>query len=261
MDLVIHLDPDRPFDIHARMKECMFTASADVRRAMRQRSLDFGYSVAELTFLIKALRCFCTPTSPTSLSFFHDNPGLGSPGKVRARINLLLSEAEVEAADPDRHPATTAPPNKALNKVKITLPSTRTRLTALRQDMSTEPTSDPDKMAGLTAKCWSDIWAKRKHSEECISPDAYYGDHSLTIPVDLLPSIPSVEQIEEAIAGSGNSCFGPDGIPFAAWRAVKQHAAPVLHLVLTAICEGTLPPEGFNHGLLPHPQERYPPSL
>ena len=250
MDLVIHLDPDLPFDIHARMKACMFNASADVRRDLRQRSRDFGSNVAELTYLVKALRCFSNPNSPTSLAFFHGNPDLASPGKVRARINLLLSDAEVEADIPDRHPATTAPTNKALNKVKVTLPSTRTRLSALRQNMGADPTSDPDKMACLAATCWSDIWAKRKRTEECISPGDYYGDHFLTIPVDLLPTIPSVEQIEEAIARSGNSCVGPDGIPFAVWRAVKQHAAPVLHLVLTAICEGVLPPDGFNHGLL-----------
>ena len=250
MDVVIHLDPDRPFDLLTRMKDCMFAASADVRRDMRQRSHDFGSNVAELTFLIKALRCFSDPDSPSSLSFFLNNPDVKSVVKIRSRISLLLSEAEVEATDSDRHPAAVVPTNKGLNKVKITLPSTRTRLSALRQDMSTDPTTDPDEMAKLGASYWTSVWAKRRHAEECISPDTYYGDHSLTIPVDILPVVPTVGQIEQSITESGNSCFGPDGIPFSAWRAVKQHAAPVLHLVLMAICEGALPPEGFNHGLL-----------
>ena len=250
MNIAEHLDPGRPFDLHARLKECMFDASADVRRDMRQCSKDFSSNVAELTLLVKALRCHSSPTSPTSVSFFHNNPDLGSPTRIRSRINLLLSDAEVETSDDDVHPAASAPINKTLDKIKATLPSTRTRLSALRPNMNTEPTNDPDKMAEIAVTCWSAIWAKRTRAEECISPETYYGQDSLTLPPDMIPTIPGVAQIEQAITDSGNSCFGPDGIPFAAWRAIKDHAAPVLHLVLTAICEGVLPPEGFNHGLL-----------
>ena len=81
--------------------------------------------------------------------------------------------------------------------------------------MHTEPATDPDEMAELAATCWCAIWAKRTRDEECISPEAYYGQDSLTIPPDILPTIPAVAHIEQAITDSGNSCFGPDGIPFA----------------------------------------------
>ena len=65
-----------------------------------------------------------------------------------------------------------------------------------------------------------------------------------------MPKLPTVKQVMEAISHSNNSCAGPDGVSFAAWRAVAKHAAPVLHLVLQAMAAGRLPPEGYNHGLL-----------
>jgi len=54
----------------------------------------------------------------------------------------------------------------------------------------------------------------------------------------------------EAIKGSNNSSPGPDGIPFAAWRAAAGFAGPVLFAVLKLLCKGQEPPPGFNHGLL-----------
>ena len=54
----------------------------------------------------------------------------------------------------------------------------------------------------------------------------------------------------DAIQSSNNSTPGPDGICFAAWRAVAPIAAPLLFDVSEAILKGHHPPDGFNHGLL-----------
>ena len=47
-----------------------------------------------------------------------------------------------------------------------------------------------------------------------------------------------------------DSAPGPDGIPFAAWRAAPDLSALLLHRVFEVIAKGHSPPEGFNHGLL-----------
>ena len=53
-----------------------------------------------------------------------------------------------------------------------------------------------------------------------------------------------------AIKRSNDSAAGPDGIPFAAWRANTEFAGPLLTAVLKSVCTGITPPSGFNHGVL-----------
>ena len=54
----------------------------------------------------------------------------------------------------------------------------------------------------------------------------------------------------ESIRSSNNSTPGPDGIPFAAWRAAPDLSAAVLFGVLDSLLNGLSPPAGFNHGFL-----------
>ena len=61
---------------------------------------------------------------------------------------------------------------------------------------------------------------------------------------------PDLEFITEIINRPNDSAPGPDGIPFAVWRAAPDLAAPILLRVFDAIAKGHTPPEGFNHGLL-----------
>ena len=147
----------------------------------------------------------------------------------------------------NRHRPT--PHNNYITNLKATLPSTRTRLSALRSSLDEDPSSDPDRMAELASDYWSKIWSPRPAESKKRSPGDYYGD-PLPNPGPDLPPIPSVDHIMEAISTSGNSCPGPDGIPFSAWRAIAKYAAPVLHLCLLSISQGGLPPAGFNRGLL-----------
>jgi hypothetical protein len=60
----------------------------------------------------------------------------------------------------------------------------------------------------------------------------------------------TLDSVLYAINHSGNTAPGPDGIPFAAWRAAPDLAAPVLLKVFRAISSGQPPPSGFNNGLL-----------
>ena len=68
------------------------------------------------------------------------------------------------------------------------------------------------------------------NQKECVPPDLPFFTEMVNRPTDSAP--------------------GPDGIPFAAWRAAPDLAALLLHRVFEVITKGNSPPEGFNHGLL-----------
>ena len=63
---------------------------------------------------------------------------------------------------------------------------------------------------------------------------------------------PSEEDVESAIAHCDHSAPGPDGIPFAAFKAVPKLAAKVLHQVITAMISDPDfdAPEYFNRAWL-----------
>jgi len=59
-----------------------------------------------------------------------------------------------------------------------------------------------------------------------------------------------LDDIIYSINHTNNSTPGPDGIPFAAWKAAPELAAPILLAVFHSICAGQPPPPNFNKGLL-----------
>ena len=80
---------------------------------------------------------------------------------------------------------------------------------------------------------WSGVWAARPPlpADEA---DAFLRSYTKTIDSTTMPP-PDLEAVLSSIRSSNNSTPGPDGIPFAAWRAAPDLSAPVL---------------GFNHGFL-----------
>ena len=70
-----------------------------------------------------------------------------------------------------------------------------------------------------------------------------WGKHS---DPSLSPKVPGVDHIQETIAGTNNSCAGPDGIPFIAYRIFSHVAAPILQRCLAFLADGGLPPPDYN---------------
>ena len=79
--------------------------------------------------------------------------------------------------------------------------------------------------------------------------DSFLSGYDKKINPALCPR-PDVAFFLKGIKHTNDSSPGPDGIPFSAWRAVADLAAPVLYGVFDAVSRGHLPPAGFNHGLL-----------
>ena len=240
-----------PFLVLAVFKNTLFEAGAVVRKLIKEAKVTYLDELAELLAIIKGLR-LVEAGSEGDLAEFdlrHTSlAGLGRQGlRDRAASLFLGGHLEAKASKPA---ASSARKPTALDKIKLTLPSSRTRLHALRAKLEDAPSSDPEEMAGIASTCWTKVWSRRVLTEESISPDDYFGDYQLHIPVGLTPVRPGVGDMEDAILQSNNSVAGPDGIPFAAWRATSRFGAPVLLLVMTSLMDGVLPPDGFNYGLL-----------
>lgn len=77
------------------------------------------------------------------------------------------------------------------------------------------------------------------------SRDAFLDNYNKNIDPCLI-SKPCHDDVLSAICSPKNTCAGPDGISFAAWRAWPEASARVLTAVLDSICNGRPPPPGFN---------------
>jgi hypothetical protein len=129
-----------------------------------------------------------------------------------------------------------------------TLPCTRARLASLRLDADSPPATEERDKSAIAFSFWSRVWAVRPPplADEA---DRFLLSYTKTVESVDIPA-PDLEAILDSIRSSNNSTPGPDGIPFAAWRAAPDLAAPVLLGVLSALTRGLTPPAGFNHGFL-----------
>ena len=128
-------------------------------------------------------------------------------------------------------------------------PSTKTRLGTVRLDCdSPEAISDQDR-AAVAAKYWSNLWSRRSNHITKTDRLAFLNGYNKKVDSSLCQAL-NLDDIKKAILISNNSTPGPDGIPFAAWRAAPELAAPVLFNVYRAMSNGQPPPPGFNKGVL-----------
>ena len=252
-DIAHKLDPEDPFAAHAALKTCMYDAAQEVIVAARKKKKRYSDDVHRLTALLRLHRemdraaRFQDHTRLARYSAIHSTLPTDHD-EVREAIRALLSTGSIERQA--RKPgASSIRQSSAVDKIKLHLPSTMVRLRALREEPGSAPTSDPDLMARYAAAYWSKIWARRTSSDR-IDPGTYFGFFQKSLPDGPLPVIPSVQDISDSIARPKKSCAGPDGIPFSVWRALREHAAPVLHMVVVALAAGVLPPADFNNGLL-----------
>ena len=133
--------------------------------------------------------------------------------------------------------------------LKDKLPGSKARIPHLRQEPADPPCFSENGKSSIAAKFWSGIWAPRAVVPVEAERESFLSGYSKRVNRSLL-SDPSLDDVSEAIKRSNNSSPGPDGIPFAAWRAAPDLASPLLFSVLSKICNGQPPPKGFNFGIL-----------
>lgn len=236
-----------PYKRLAQYKKALLSAAADAR-ASRLLSSSTTLRLSQHLSLFRAISVV-----PQNLSAIEKiisfNPALHSLVVFRQGA---WHDNGLEKATRDLHLSATPPSTLTTHPItalKDKLPTTKTRIASLRLEPSDPPALADDGKASVAASYWGNIWAPRTNfppdEERATFLDSYLKkvDHSLLSP-------PLLSNIIDTITHSNNSTSGPDGIPFAAWRAAPDLAAPILLSVLTALCRGHPPPAGFNHGLL-----------
>ena len=157
------------------------------------------------------------------------------------------------------------PPSIARD-LKLLLPSSRSRTTRLRDtthpsyipadDSSTIHTAPLTDSPGTLFKLIDNFWGKLWMRPNWPNPktrakniEKHLSKYHKRLNVNLIRPL-SLEIILQAIAHSGDSAVGPDGIPFAAYRVLAHHAAPLLLDVAQLLCTPSSIPTNFNTALL-----------
>ena len=194
------------------------------------------------------------------------SPGAGSDppdaSKIKEHINGLVAEAATSPANDfeaqllrktfplcdNQHDSVTNPAQDRgkcpAERLKVWLPSLRRKIRVLREKRGAgqqggEPTDNPLEMAKIAKRYWRKIWAKSpKHMRPHLQ--TYLGQRR-AIQAGLMPRVPDVDTVADIILGTNNSCAGPDGIPFVAYRALAKVVAPIIHTVLQRKGRGVSP--------------------
>lgn len=159
-------------------------------------------------------------------------------GLVEATKELMLEK-------PTPHPK----PFNLVRDMALSLPSNRKKAPSLRTLPEDPPVFSSAGKTEVAKKFWSQFWRRRADEAPKTARDDFLKGYYKKVKTELC-SRPSLLTIESAIKTSNDSASGPDGIPFAAWRAVLPLAAPVLLSALNALLSGQTPPPGFNLGVL-----------
>jgi ribonuclease HI len=247
-------------------------------KMVAKRKREFTTRAASLSASLRLLRIGLSPRpDPHAIQrVLHTTPSLSimvdGQGEVRLRplelqVQALLNAGAIGDKDPnaidlsDSLSPPPLPPSSSparpsahismLDDIRGSLPSTRARLHALKPDSNSNPTSDPKTMAQIILRFWRTIWAARTDAPSGKELDDYLRDYLPTaIPGSLIPSIPDLDTIIDGLLGSSNSAPGPDGIPFAFYRAFAHELGPIFQAIVNDLAAGNLPPAGYNYACL-----------
>ena len=140
--------------------------------------------------------------------------------------------------------------NNIIDNVTHLIPSTKTPLITLREEITDTPTTVPHQQSTIIKNFWGKIWSERKDSPEQEQIDSSLEDYDARIPPHLKPTIPSIKNIKKHINTNKNTSPGPDGLPFAFYKNFIDITATIIHDMIIELATGTTPPKGFNFGNL-----------
>ena len=276
--------PSDPFVRMATFKETVHRAAKQIRRrraAEKRLWLDTFSKMNVATSILHSAN-HSKLTRNTQLRYIqqfeflskHTTPdGLLDLDTLREELNSLYCDGEIDTRSlspphPRLPPAHTASPDPfsgldgdsangvfdetkkakptVLDAIKVLLPSSRKRLPGLRKAGDGDLHTDREEVGQIAKDYWGKIWAPPEGpSDE--DTEQYCGEGGFT-QADV--PFPVQETIYKALRESGNSSAGPDGIPFAALRALAPFFAPIAAAIVKALAEGIMPPSGYNHGYL-----------
>ena len=160
-----------------------------------------------------------------------DNPG--------CLVNKINTDLAAEAYDSHNM----APLSK-IQTIAKSLPSTRKRITQLYDKSTDSITDDPTNMTKIARNCWGTKWMA-KPIRDPTTLFSIYGKKILVSPKKI-----DIDFIIDNINNTNDSAPGPDGVPFAAYRAIPDLAATVFSAAIKGMMNGIKPNKHFNAGIL-----------
>ena len=244
----VHPGPDaNPWRVLKGYKAALFAAADTTRRshvAVASAALLISWHIKLLHLIsrlpqdLQAISTLLSRHEPLN-SLVHFDSGVWTDcGLLVAVQNLLVVPQQ----------SSPGPGFNAVKHLSATLPCTRARLPLLKLDADSPPVSDDRGKSAIAYSYWSRIWAARPPPPPD-SADEFLRSYTKQVDASSV-SAPDLDAVLDSIRSSNNSTPGPDGIPFAAWRAAPALSAAVLFGVLDALLRGTTPCSGFNHGFL-----------
>ena len=275
-------DSANPFDELDRWKAAVRSTYKKLVKGKKELADKYGGQVDKLTRAIGLLR-LCAAANPDQDQIgavMRNHPYLEGLARPRAADQLeggcyltedleefidgLYGDGLREIADAQRsggqdqyRPAAHLPGSKIednlLSELKTQLPCDRSRLTALRDTTTEAATDDPKDLDRKVGGYYGQIWARETEGAEAGEIKRYLDQYTKRIPAGAVPGVPDREDVEDVVQKTNNSCAGPDGTPFACYRADGIAGGPVsaiLQRMLAFLCNGGIPPASFNKARL-----------
>jgi hypothetical protein len=170
---------------------------------------------------------------------FEEGGSIDPPEDALAGVALPVTE-EVDAPSEPTVLDPTSPGKKHhshLKELKLTLPSTRSKIEALRPSHDLPITDDPRTLGPLIQSHYGKIWRKVDHGRgRNTSLFSYLSSYNRVIDESKIKDI-TLPSILQSIHSSPNSAPGPDGIPFRAYKSLAALAGPVLLDACLHLCK------------------------
>jgi len=124
------------------------------------------------------------------------------------------------------------------------LPNDKQKITQLYGPTIEAITNDTGSMTKVSHNFWGKKWDKKNiHNPKFLF--SLYAKQLLKQPEEI-----TIDYIIDIINNTNNTAAGPDGIPFAAYRAVPELSAKILLSAIHGMMRGELPDRNFNAGIL-----------
>ena len=144
------------------------------------------------------------------------------------------------------------PRSNGLSELKLTLPSTRTKIEALKAGPDRIPSSDPLVIGPVIQEHYSNVWKLVPPGPDRNNEvSEYLSDYKRRVSDDSILEL-SLELVLRAIHMAPRTSPGPDGIPFSAFKVLSEVAGPAI-LEVCLFLSTTRDPEqlgDFNHATL-----------
>ncbi len=139
--------------------------------------------------------------------------------------------------------------NHILTRLKRLLPGHATEIQAIKHPSTGHISTQPSEVAACLTNHWQQTFLRKDTNAELRKVWFSRLEGRRHVPMQKL--LPTKTDVEQVLDNLPSSAAGPDGVPFAVYKALKGIVAPIFFDISRALVNGTgRPPEDFNWAFL-----------